>query len=327
MGRKFGTLTWFEYNLKVARVRWNDSDCMRDYFSWIVSVLACTVGTVMIKEKLRNYDMKLRDEFAKRKLDKYAQGGAYDFKGIKLPGNLSGDQKFSTLYATTKDTFGAWLYNGDDYSHEFVDRFDRHSPEGLYCYKKDDIDITIHEKYTVLDIGAWIGDFSAYCATKGATVYAFEPSKSARKYLEDTIRLNEDKPGEIVIVPIALGNENADVDFAETNEHTATSVPAMSIFEDSSAESYTVRIVKLDDWVRENDVKVDFIKADIEGFEREMLKGATETLKTQQPILSLCTYHLPDDPEVMEQIILKANPNYEIIQRGMKMFAYVRGVV
>jgi hypothetical protein len=83
-------------------------------------------------------------------------------------------------------------------------------------------------------------------------------------------------------------------------------------------------IIKLDNWVEEEKINIDFIKADIEGYERYMLEGAQEILKTQKPILSLCTYHLPDDPVIMKEIILKANPNYKFIQRRTKMFCYVQ---
>lgn len=68
---------------------------------------------------------------------------------------------------------------------------------------------------------------------------------------------------------------------------------------------------------------VDFIKADIEGAERYMLEGAKETLKKYAPKLSLCTYHLPDDPEVMEELILKYNPDYIIKHTETKLYAYV----
>jgi hypothetical protein len=84
-----------------------------------------------------------------------------------------------------------------------------------------------------------------------------------------------------------------------------------------------IKIITLDEWVYKENIKVNFIKADIEGYERKMLQGAVNIIKTQQPVLSLCTYHMPDDPEVMKDIILSANPYYKIIQRRMKMFAYV----
>jgi len=72
-----------------------------------------------------------------------------------------------------------------------------------------------------------------------------------------------------------------------------------------------------------NNKYLEFIKADIEGSEREMLKGAVKTLKKFTPKLSLCTYHLPDGKEVLTNLILAANPNYVIEYKWEKLFAYV----
>ena len=67
----------------------------------------------------------------------------------------------------------------------------------------------------------------------------------------------------------------------------------------------------------------DFIKADIEGAERMMLKGARDTLKRYSPKLALCTYHHHDDIAVMTDLILGANPNYKIVYAWMKLYAWV----
>ena len=89
-------------------------------------------------------------------------------------------------------------------------------------------------------------------------------------------------------------------------------------------KSEKIVITTLDKFVEENKLeRVDFIKADIEGAERDMLRGACNTLKTFAPKLAICTYHLPDDPEVLEKIILEANHNYTIVHLRHKLFAAV----
>jgi FkbM family methyltransferase len=271
--------------------------------------------------KLLSYDTKLTDKFAHKKLVKYSDGEKYDFNGIYLP-FLPVNQGFLyEAHCCVVDILDVFLHNEDDYSWKYVDKSDKYLVEGVYCYKKDEenVDITIHKGDIVIDLGAWIGDFSAYACKKGATVYAFEPSGRNRVLLEKTIQYNSKNEGVINIVPFGAGNENIKANFFEFNEYTAG-----SNFLVNSKNSVYVDIVKLDDWIKINKINtINFIKADIEGFEREMLKGAVNILKTHQPVLSLCTYHLPDDPEVMKKIILTANENYRIIQRREKMFAYV----
>jgi FkbM family methyltransferase len=86
----------------------------------------------------------------------------------------------------------------------------------------------------------------------------------------------------------------------------------------------TVPAIPLDTFVERNGIeRVDFIKADIEGAERNMLRGATNILRTFAPKLSICTYHIPDDPQVLREIILEANPKYQIVERFRKMYAHV----
>ena len=85
-----------------------------------------------------------------------------------------------------------------------------------------------------------------------------------------------------------------------------------------------VKVTTIDQFVSENQIrKVDFIKADIEGTERYMLKGATETLRRFAPKLAICTYHLKDDPLVLDSIIKEANPAYTVMHTRHQLFASV----
>ncbi|MBQ7197085.1 MAG: FkbM family methyltransferase [Synergistaceae bacterium] len=151
----------------------------------------------------------------------------------------------------------------------------------------------------------------------GGIVYAFEPSKENFKYLEQTAKLNG------YIVPIQKGiSDKTSVASLNLNPDNNSGASLRNYFETTSKEQ--VETISIDDFVREHNLpRVDFIKADIEGFERHMLAGAQETLKNFAPKLALCTYHLPDDPEVMASLIKKANPRYNIVQKKMKLFASV----
>ncbi len=81
----------------------------------------------------------------------------------------------------------------------------------------------------------------------------------------------------------------------------------------------------VDDFVCEDSLAyVDFIKADIEGAERDMLRGAEGVLRKFGPKLSLCTYHLDDDPKVLEAIIKGTNPKYRVVQHEKKLFAFTK---
>lgn len=171
----------------------------------------------------------------------------------------------------------------------------------------------------VIDAGALVGDFSALAIQKGCSAHAFEPSPLAQKiYLEKTAELN---PG-IIIAPYALSSVNSTISFID-GDYVCNTEEVYKLQQNKS-EEVTVNSITLDSYVEENNLpRIDFIKADIEGAEREMLKGARKTLREYAPKLSLCTYHLPDDPKVMREIILAANHKYIIEQKHHKLYAYV----
>ncbi|MCC8164660.1 MAG: FkbM family methyltransferase [Planctomycetes bacterium] len=184
-------------------------------------------------------------------------------------------------------------------------------------------DVCLKEGDIVVDAGANMGMFSAVAAHAGCRVLAFEPIQYIREtYLEKNAALN----GNIEIIPYALSDRREELRFVSFQENLGASRRVEDLQGDMKNDNpvEVVQAVTLDEYVRERGIeRVDFIKADIEGSERRLLLGATEVLRTFAPKLSLCTYHLSDDPEVMTKIILDAQPKYRILQRESKLYASV----
>ena len=248
----------------------------------------------------------------------YLKNNIWDFNGIKLPKWTNDFSQDILINNTYLDTLLVYCKYNDNYDSKLVDKLDLILPEGTYGYKNDKVDITVKEGDIVIDSGAWIGDFSAYASVKGAKVYAFEPSKKTVNYLKITQELNKN----IHIVEKGLGDKEETAILENDSENSGANKIVDSNY-NKNAEK--IELTTIDDFVVEQKLeRIDFIKADIEGFERFMLKGANKTLKNFAPKLAICTYHLPDDPQVLAKIILDANPNYTIVQKKSKLYAAVK---
>lgn len=292
----------------------NSPNRLRVFFWDAVQIINGKVLQSETLDRVRLRGMEKALLYAEKRLHPYFEGDKYNFNGICLPYKRENNLQ---LWDVVQDVFTCYLHNNDSYSANYVNRLDKKLPEGVYCFDDGNAKILINKGDVVLDLGAWIGDFSAYACFKGATVYAFEPSEQNRIELEKTIVYNSGE-GQIYIEPYGVGEKTEELHFnAEGN------TAGLSFSEEVKATGERLQVVALDDWIKDKNVKVDFIKADIEGYERNMLRGAINILKKHQPILSLCTYHLPDDPQVLERIIKEANHDYKVVQRRMKLFAYV----
>ena len=251
-----------------------------------------------------NYLVNILEQNYSQLEQNYSQNDYFNFQGIKLPKFAFESEKTSFLMEFA-DFIYPYLFN------DFTTTI-----EGPYLYK----DIQIKKDDIVIDAGANFGLFSALASSLGAIVYAFEPVKITReKYLKETAKLNEN----INIISLALSNTIGNIFIKGGSSVTASIVENLNKKEGDLINEM-VSTITLDDWVKQNNIsKIDFIKADIEGAERLMLEGAQWVLKNYAPKLAICTYHLPDDKKVLTDLILKANPNYKIIYKWKKLYAWV----
>jgi FkbM family methyltransferase len=266
------------------------------------------------------YRQKRIQAFKKKWLVSDGVNAWFDFGICKLPDISSFGKHLHILVDIFEDVFLFPCFLNDQYDKFIVEYLDCYMGEGPYGYTDGKFDVTVKKGDVIIDAGAWIGDFSAYAASKGAIVYAFEPTKETFDWLQKTKTLNcMNGEGQIYPVQKGLGVEQSKMNIfiSETNSGSNSLV-----FKGEKVEK--IAITTLDKFVKENQLeRVDFIKADIEGAERDMLKGAANVLKMFAPKLAICTYHLPDDPEVLEKIIKEANPDYTVVHLRHKLFATV----
>lgn len=135
---------------------------------------------------------------------------------------------------------------------------------------------------TVLDVGANFGWytclFSRWVGPHGRVV-AFEPLPHHADLAQDGIQLNATW-GNVTLERTGLGDAAG-----ELIVHTFRGLPhghaSVSDLGRSDAHPHRCPVRTLDDYARESGLaKLAFLKIDVEGFEREVLAGASETLST-----------------------------------------------
>ena len=186
-------------------------------------------------------------------------------------------------------------------------------------YEIEEYNVTTNSGDVVFDVGANLGLFSAYAEDKGCDVYAFDPGENCVRYLHEQQKLHP----QMKIIPIGLSNTIGEQVFYEAADCALSSFDKDRIDTENLVEKH-IKTDTIDHYVEVNGItKVDYIKADIEGEERNMLMGARNVLKIMEPKLAICTYHRTDDPLVLEQIIRAANPRYVVNHAWRKLYAYV----
>ena len=235
-------------------------------------------------------------------LKQYNEKDFYNFNGIKIAK--------SVIKRSPIDFLGEYNSLIAPYLNPDLPDID----EGTY----EQFGVEVNKGDVVFDAGSNVGLFTAFAIKKSVKeIHAFEPVNSTYNELLKTAELNDNADTKLYINKLGLSNKNEQIKIGY-----AVNPAANSILLNANHGFEMIDCVTLDDYVRTNNIqKVDFIKADIEGAERLMLEGARETMRKFKPKLAICTYHFPDDKDVLTEIIIKANPDYVIEYSSHKLFA------
>jgi FkbM family methyltransferase len=161
----------------------------------------------------------------------------------------------------------------------------------------------------VLDCGAHFGGFTKVAIERGAKqVVAIEITPESLECLRRNFKA-EIAAGKVIVYGKGVWHSEGLMKLERSGKSWSDRVG-------TTGES-SVQLTTIDKIVAELGLpRVDFIKMDIEGSERNALAGAGETLKRFRPRMALASYHLPDDPGLLSQIGRDLQPAYHVCAAG-----------
>ena len=172
---------------------------------------------------------------------------------------------------------------------------------------------------TAIDVGANRGVYAYALADIADRVVAFEPNPDyasfARWMLRGRAELNElalsDESGRGTLY-VPLSDQGTVLHLAGSLKRTHSQF--------RNIKTYDVEVRTLDDF---NLLDVRFIKADVEGSEREVLEGARATIARERPVLllELLSGTHPDPGTLTAEICASFRYDAFLVQRGQKIAA------
>jgi FkbM family methyltransferase len=141
----------------------------------------------------------------------------------------------------------------------------------------------------VFDVGAHAGQFTKLFArlAPAGRIYALEPGSYARMILRAALRAR--RLGNVTILPLALGATSGVAVLTVPVKASGSygfGLAHLGDGEETAAEQEIVGLATLDDLAAALQLdRLDFIKADIEGYELRLIRGARATLQRFKPAL------------------------------------------
>ncbi|MBI3684610.1 MAG: FkbM family methyltransferase [Acidobacteria bacterium] len=156
----------------------------------------------------------------------------------------------------------------------------------------------------VLDCGANIGVYTRTALLAGASkVVAVEPAPENLECLRRNYA-KEIAEGRVIVYPKGVWDKD---DWLTLYVHPTNSAGDSFVRQMPGAKPAAQKfpLTPMDKLVEELKLdRVDYIKFDIEGAERNALAGAKRTLARWHPRMAVCVYHLPDDPVEVPRAVL-----------------------
>lgn len=168
----------------------------------------------------------------------------------------------------------------------------------------------------VIDIGAFFGSYTLLTSKlvgKKGKVYSFEPSPDHSEKLKKNILLNKFR--NIQTFKLALSNREGVVKFYAAGSGSSLVKNEAESHIGKKIKPIKVKAVTLNNFIKKERIRhIDFIKIDVEGWDLQVLKGASDILKRK---------NAPDVMvEVMDEQLRRAGSSADELIKYMESFMY-----
>ncbi len=174
----------------------------------------------------------------------------------------------------------------------FLDKFDSLNlsiPGDYEPFETKIVKKMVKKGYTVLDIGANIGYYTLIFAKlvgKSGKVYTFEPDPSNFALLQRNIKINNYQ--NVILVNKAVSNKNGKGKLFLSEKNMGDHV----IFDlYNGRKTIEIEIIKIDDYFKNYNGRIDFIKMDIQGAEGSTIEGMASVLKKNKNMIILTEFY------------------------------------
>jgi FkbM family methyltransferase len=178
------------------------------------------------------------------------------------------------------------------------------------------IDEHVQEGDVFYDVGANVGGYSLIAASRGATVYAFEPEAMNYGRLVQNTELNPDVADRIFCLPFALSDKHAILNLHMVNAHPGAAQHVIG--NGTKMEGYpcrqTVFTLQLDDLQTWDIPMPQHMKIDVDGHEAKVLVGASLTLSS--PRLKTVMLEIDHRIEGNEDAVMKMMKSGDFVEQG-----------
>ena len=214
----------------------------------------------------------------------------YIYRYYDMPVEVNRDEEgYPYVYDNGLELYGKKQWNDEEMRDYYVSLLLEQDIESPHCYITDDRRMPDIGDVLV-DLGAAEGIFSLRMIDRVGKCYLFECDDEWIEPLKKTFSKWEKK---VVLVNKFVGDKTDDRN----------------------------NMITLDDYFIDN--KIDYIKADIEGAEVDMILGARKTLSNCKRVLA-CSYHYQDDEKKIRRLLSDSEFDIFINEGYMMYYSFFR---